>query len=94
MSRATENKETQTVHTVDASVQTEKEKTVSTDKLTTLMVDALANVPGTITQYTTKLITDAKICLPSVLRLKVKFVGFLDVDFFNITIVFCFLRLC
>ncbi|VDH99246.1 Hypothetical predicted protein [Mytilus galloprovincialis] len=51
LSRATENKETQTVHTVDASVQTEKGKTVSTDKLTTLMVDALANVPDHAVGY-------------------------------------------
>ncbi|XP_063428040.1 dentin sialophosphoprotein-like [Mytilus trossulus] len=49
--RATENKETQTVHTVDASVQTENEKTVSTDKLTTLMLDALANVPDHAVGY-------------------------------------------
>ncbi|XP_071159537.1 uncharacterized protein [Mytilus edulis] len=48
-----ENKETQTYQTctVDASVQTESDNTVSTNKLTTLMGDALVNVPDHAVGY-------------------------------------------
>lgn len=75
-----ENKETQTYQTctVDASVQTESDNTVSTNKLTTLMGDALVNVPGIIDTINT----------PSILLLLVKknfILVFLTVDFY-----FCF----
>ncbi|XP_076098868.1 uncharacterized protein LOC143068573 [Mytilus galloprovincialis] len=48
-----ENKETQTYQTctMDASVQTESDNTVSTNKLTTLMGDALVNVPDHAVGY-------------------------------------------
>ncbi|XP_071159541.1 uncharacterized protein [Mytilus edulis] len=48
-----ENKEIQTYQTctVDASVQTESDNTVSTNKLTTLMGDALVNVPDHAVVY-------------------------------------------
>ncbi|CAC5379070.1 unnamed protein product [Mytilus coruscus] len=51
--RQLKDKETQTDQTyaVDTSVQTESENTVSTDKLTTLMGDALVNVPDQAVGY-------------------------------------------